>query len=97
MMEMISRHFSKMLGVVAVLLLVVGTIAGGVFAAELVRTQENNYWLWAISFLIGATISFFLTYVFVVMVFGFMAQILSINEKLSRIEKLVDSIDDCVG
>ena len=98
MMEMISKHYTKIMGAVAVFLIVVGTIAGGLYATGLMaQFVGQNYWIWALSFLVGSIVSFLLTYVIVVMVFGFMAQVLAINEKLSRIEKLIDAIDDSVS
>ena len=88
MMELLSRQFSKIMGVVALLIIILGTIAGGAGGIYLIRAGSG-----AIGFLyiiLGAVIGFVITYLLVVMVFGFMAQVMSINSKLERIEKLLE-------
>ena len=97
MMERISKLYSKVLEAVAVLLLIVGTIAGGIFGVGLEKTANTGLDSLAAAFIIGAIIGFLLSYMFVVVVFGFMAQVISINEKLSRIENLLDRNDDSVS
>lgn len=88
MMELLSRHYSKIMGGVALLIIIAGTIAGGAGGVYLISTGSG-----AIGFLyiiLGAVIGFVITYLLVVMVFGFMAQVMSINSKLERIEALLE-------
>ena len=91
MMEMISRHYSKIMGGVAIAIVIIGTIFGGFWGSRFaIMVFERNFIIAFLGFILGAFLSFLLTYILVVMIFGFLAQVMSINTKLERIEKLID-------
>ena len=90
MMEMISRHFSKIMGGVALVVVVLGSIGGLVFGMELAKGGAMMF----IGMAAGLLVGFLGTYVIVVMVFGFMAQVVSINSHLERIEEILEEREE---
>ena len=84
MMELLSKQFSKVMGVVAVLIIIMGTIAGGLWGIYIMETGDEVVGIFSLIFgvFLGAAVAYLLD----VMVFGYMAQIMSINSKLDRIE-----------
>ena len=90
MMEMISRHFSKIMGGVALVVVILGSIGGLVFGMELAKGGAMMF----IGMAAGLLVGFLGTYVVVVMVFGFMAQVVSINSHLERIEEILEEREE---
>ncbi len=90
MMEMISRHFSKIMGGVALVIVILGSIGGLVFGMELAKGGAMMF----IGMAVGLLVGFLGTYVIVVMVFGFMAQVVSINSHLERIEEILEEREE---
>lgn len=90
MMEMISRHFSKIMGGVALVVVILGSIGGLVLGMELAKGGPIMFIGMAAGFLVG----FLGTYVIVVMVFGLMAQVVSINSHLERIEEILEEREE---
>ena len=90
MMEMISRHFSKIMGGVALVVVILGSIGGLVFGMELAKGGAMMF----IGMAAGLLVGFLGTYVIVVMVFGFMAQVVSINSHLERIEEILEEREE---
>ena len=90
MMEMISRHFSKIMGGVALVVVILGSIGGLVFGMELAKGGAMMF----IGMAAGLLVGFLGTYAIVVMVFGFMAQVVSINSHLERIEEILEEREE---
>jgi len=90
MMEMISRHFSKIMGGVALVIVILGSVGGLVLGLELGKGGVMMF----IGMAAGLLVGFLGTYVIVVMVFGFMAQVVSINSHLERIEEILEEREE---
>ena len=90
MMEMISRHFSKIMGGVALVVVILGSIGGLVFGMELAKGGAMMF----IGMAAGLLVGFLGTYVVVVIVFGFMTQVVSINSHLERIEEILEEREE---
>ena len=86
MMKFIAKAFSKMLGFLSILIILAGTIAGGYFGGE------ELYWITdirsdVVCIFLGGLVGFIVSFVFVIIVFGLMAQIIAINEKMDKVLK----------
>ena len=86
MMKFIAKAFSKMLGFLSILIILAGTIGGGYFGGE------ELYWMTGIRsdvacIILGGLAGFVVSFVFVIIVFGLMAQIIAINEKMDKVLK----------
>ena len=95
MIRFISWAYSKLLGLFCFLIIVGCTVCGyffGAFAVSdvLVKIGIKEVPDEVVCGIIAAVLCLIVSLIFVIIVFGFMAQVVAINRKLSHIEKSLD-------
>ena len=96
MAEWLAKQLTRLLGFLTIVILIAGTGGGGFGFYMITRNSYAFYKLGgagvAVSIILGALLGFVIAYFAVVICFGFIAQVMSINKKLERVEKKLDEI-----
>ena len=95
MIRFITWAFSKLLGLFCFLLVAGGTVLGFFFGSYavhdiLIKMGVEKIPNDTVCGIIGAVGCLIISMLFVIIVFGYMAQVIAINKKVSNIEKLLD-------